>query len=74
MISVYRNKKRKLDDGRSKGKQRARVTKKSTDLKNFYRFQIREDKKNHLLELRQKFEQDKQRIAVLKANRKFKPF
>lgn len=30
--------------------------------------------KLELLELRQKFEEDKQRLAQLKANRRFKPY
>ncbi|XP_054288578.1 ribosomal RNA-processing protein 7 homolog A [Macrosteles quadrilineatus] len=43
-------------------------------LLNFYRFQIKESKMNHLMGLRQKFEEDKKKIALLKQTRKFKPF
>lgn len=43
-------------------------------LLNFYRYQLRESKMEHILELRKKFEKDKERIAQMKANRKFKPF
>ncbi|KAL1128848.1 hypothetical protein AAG570_013382, partial [Ranatra chinensis] len=43
-------------------------------LMNFYRFQIRESKMNHLMSLREKFEEDKKKIARMKQTRKFKPF
>ncbi|KAJ3125669.1 Ribosomal RNA-processing protein 7 A [Nowakowskiella sp. JEL0407] len=48
--------------------------KKKKELDDFYRFQMRETKRNQLADLRKKFEQDKKRIALLKANRKFKPY
>ena len=41
---------------------------------NFYRFQIREEKVKKLDVLRKKFEEDKEKIAAMKAQRKFKPF
>ncbi|XP_047119030.1 ribosomal RNA-processing protein 7 homolog A [Schistocerca piceifrons] len=44
------------------------------ELLNFYTFQIRESKMKHLAKLRQKFEEDKKRINVLKQSRRFKPF
>ncbi|XP_076310269.1 ribosomal RNA-processing protein 7 homolog A [Tachypleus tridentatus] len=47
------------------------------ELLNFYTFQIRQSKMEHLAELRKKFEEDKQRIALMKAarsSRKFKPY
>lgn len=47
---------------------------KRKELKNFYSFQIRESKKNHVVALRQKFEQDKRKIAQIKESRRFKPF
>jgi hypothetical protein len=40
---------------------------------NFYRFQQRDRRRTELLDLREKFEQDKRRLAELKAARKFKP-
>ncbi|XP_026681512.1 ribosomal RNA-processing protein 7 homolog A-like [Diaphorina citri] len=43
-------------------------------LLNFYTFQIKESKMNHLESLRKKFEEDKQKIDVLKKSRRFKPF
>ncbi|GMR53871.1 hypothetical protein PMAYCL1PPCAC_24066 [Pristionchus mayeri] len=39
----------------------------------FYNFQIKESKMKHLNELRAKFEEDKKRVAMAKAARKFKP-
>ena len=48
--------------------------KKPQELKNFYRNQIRESKREQLAELRERFEQDKQRVARLREQRKFKPF
>jgi len=41
---------------------------------NFYGFQLRESKMEHLTQLRQKFEEDKKRIATMKASRRFKPY
>lgn len=46
----------------------------STELKNFYSFQMREAKRDQLARLRSKFEADKKRVARLKAARKFKPY
>jgi ribosomal RNA-processing protein 7 len=39
----------------------------------FYRFQKREKSRDELLLLREQFELDKQKVAKLKAARKFKP-
>jgi hypothetical protein len=47
--------------------------KRKLELTNFYRFQQRERRRNDLVELRQKFEEDKKRLAELKALRKFTP-
>lgn len=48
--------------------------KKRKELKNFYTFQIRESKMKHIVSLRQKFEEDKRKIAQIKQSRRFKPF
>lgn len=48
--------------------------KKRKELKNFYTFQIRESKMKHIVSLRQKFEEDKKKIAQIKQSRRFKPF
>ncbi|XP_047143184.1 ribosomal RNA-processing protein 7 homolog A isoform X1 [Hydra vulgaris] len=44
------------------------------ELMNFYVFQQREIKRDQIAELRRKFEEDKKRIAMLRQQRKFKPF
>lgn len=54
------------------GKERKKRSKKV--LLNFYRHQIKETKMNHLINLREKFEEDKRKIAILRQTRKFKPF
>ena len=43
-------------------------------LQNFYGFQQKEQKQTALLRLREQFEEDKLKVARLKAQRKFKPF
>ncbi|GLT66695.1 hypothetical protein SLA2020_390480 [Shorea laevis] len=48
--------------------------KKHKELGDFYRFQKREAKRNELLMLQSKFEQDRKRIQQLRAARKFKPY
>ncbi|XP_064553618.1 ribosomal RNA-processing protein 7 homolog A [Drosophila montana] len=48
--------------------------KKTKELKNFYTFQIRESKMQSIVELRQKYEEDKQKIELLKKSRRFRPF
>ncbi|KAK7939357.1 hypothetical protein WMY93_002683 [Mugilogobius chulae] len=48
--------------------------KKKKELMNFYTWQHRNTQKEHIAELRKKFEEDKQRIALLRAQRKFKPY
>lgn len=47
---------------------------KRKELQNFYTFQIRESKMKHIVSLRQKFEEDKKKIAQIKQTRRFKPF
>jgi ribosomal RNA-processing protein 7 len=54
-------------------KKRTRGKKRQTELKHFYRFQIREEKRERLAELRQNFEQDKARVQRMKQQRKFRP-
>ncbi|KAK2185149.1 hypothetical protein NP493_245g02015, partial [Ridgeia piscesae] len=45
-----------------------------TELLNFYSFQMRETKREHITQLRQKFEEDKRRVADMRAARKFRPY
>ncbi|XP_034046864.1 ribosomal RNA-processing protein 7 homolog A [Thalassophryne amazonica] len=48
--------------------------KKRKELMNFYTWQHRNTQKEHIAQLRKKFEEDKQRIALLRAQRKFRPY
>ncbi|CED83612.1 rRNA processing protein RRP7 [Phaffia rhodozyma] len=48
--------------------------KKSKELKDFYRWQVREAKREDLAQLRSKFEADKEKIEKLKGSRRFKPY
>ncbi|XP_077474921.1 ribosomal RNA-processing protein 7 homolog A [Stigmatopora argus] len=50
------------------------MKKKRKELLNFYSWQHKNTQKEHIAELRKKFEEDKQRIALLRAQRKFKPY
>ncbi|KAF9103371.1 Ribosomal RNA-processing protein 7 [Mortierella sp. AM989] len=47
---------------------------KKKELQDFYRFQMREAKRDKLVDLRRKFEEDKIRIEALKVNRRFRPY
>jgi ribosomal RNA-processing protein 7 len=47
---------------------------KTTELKNFYAFQIKEEKMKQLEILRHKFDENKQKIQRMKEMRKFNPF
>ncbi|XP_075940231.1 ribosomal RNA-processing protein 7 homolog A [Anarhichas minor] len=48
--------------------------KKRKELLNFYTWQHRNTQKEHIADLRKKFEEDKQRIALLRAQRQFRPY
>ncbi|XP_060760164.1 ribosomal RNA-processing protein 7 homolog A [Neoarius graeffei] len=54
--------------------QKEQNKKKQKELLNFYTWQHRDSKREHIAELRRKFEEDKQRIALLRAQRKFRPY
>lgn len=63
-----------MEEKRGSGAPRERTKKNDKELTNFYRFQIREQKQKKLFDLRKKFEEDREKVAVMKAGRKFKPF
>lgn len=66
--------KRKERDPETSDVQRQKKKKKKPlELKNFYRHQIREAKREQLAKLRTQFEEDKARIAKMKEARKFRP-
>jgi ribosomal RNA-processing protein 7 len=62
--SVVSKLEKKLQDQRKKAK----------NLTNFYSFEHRETKKQQLMELRKKFEEDKLKMNSMRQNRKFKPY
>lgn len=47
---------------------------KAKNLTSFYTFEMRESKKQQLVELRKKYEEDKLKMYSMKQNRKFKPY
>lgn len=61
-------------NGRKKVAMRSRKKRNERELQNFYRHQIKEEKREKLILLRKKFEDDKAKIAEMKLQRKFKPF
>merc|ERR1712194_169082 len=67
---VSKNQKRVLKEGGTGGGKRKRGKKK--ELTDFYVWQTRETKRQRIADLRESFEDDKKRIAKLKAARKFK--
>jgi len=60
-------------DPTHRGKGRLKKKKKDV-LGDFYSFQSRETKRDRLVKLREQFEDDKNRIAKMKVERKFKPY
>ncbi|XP_067876065.1 ribosomal RNA-processing protein 7 homolog A [Heterodontus francisci] len=54
--------------------QREKRKRAQKELLNFYSWQHRETKREHIAQLRKKFEEDKQKIALMRAERKFKPY
>jgi len=57
-----------------KAKLKNKKRNKEKELLHFYAYQVRESKKEYVAQLRQKFEEDKQKIALMKSARKFKPY
>lgn len=73
-IKVTRaNKRLKRTDDDSAAAAKPEKKKKTTELHDFYHFQKHERKREHLHKLRQRFEEDKVRIAAMKAQRRFRP-
>ena len=75
MVKPRKKRKRVEATSSRRGSGGPRTRKKKTyELKNFYSHQKREEKREKLYELRQKFEEDKEKVAAMKEARKFKPF
>ena len=72
--NTHRSKKKRVEEKRGSGAPRERVKKNEKELANFYKFQIREEKQKKLFDLRKRFDEDKEKVALMKSGRKFKPF
>jgi ribosomal RNA-processing protein 7 len=71
--------KRELEEGggRKKGTKRVRKKKKASgasELPDFYRFQMKESRKQSLQDLRKRFEQDLAKVQKMKEERQYRPF
>jgi len=67
-----KSKQEKLEEIQAKvGKKKK---KKNREIAHFYSFIERQNKMDHLVQLRKKFEEDKKRIAQMREARKFKPY
>jgi len=64
---------RRIEEEQNEMKMKAAKKRKKGQLLNFYQFQIRESKKQKIVELREKFEADKKKVERMKQDRKFKP-
>eukprot|EP00041_Stephanoeca_diplocostata_P007382 m.104433 g.104433 ORF g.104433 m.104433 type:complete len:283 (+) comp16847_c0_seq1:362-1210(+) len=63
--------------GKTASEDNAATTKKRTkerQLQNFYRFQLKESRKEEIADLRRRFDQDKEKVKALRSKRKFKPY
>ncbi|KAF8524583.1 ribosomal RNA-processing protein 7-domain-containing protein [Hysterangium stoloniferum] len=64
-----------INDGRGAKPGRRNKTKaKPHEKDNFYKFQVHEQKRNELVDLKAAFEKDKEKIAELRASRRFNPY
>lgn len=58
----------------SRIEQKEHVKKGRKELKDFYRFQMKDSKVKQLANLRKRFEDDKKKVEILRNSRRFKPF
>ncbi|XP_067830830.1 ribosomal RNA-processing protein 7 homolog A [Heptranchias perlo] len=64
----------RTEAGNLRAIQREKRKRAQKELLNFYSWQHRDSKREHIAQLRKKFEEDKQKIALMRAERKFKPY
>lgn len=62
------------NNNNERARARAKAGAKNKELLNFYKFQKKEKKEDLIQSLREKFEEDKKRVATMRAERKFKPY
>jgi len=65
---------RKPNNNNPNAKAKAKAAGKKKELLNFYKFQKKEKKEDLIQNLRDKFEEDKKRVALMRSERKFKPY
>jgi len=58
----------------AKSRAKAKAIGQKKELLNFYKFQKKEKKEDLIQNLREKFEEDKKRVSLMRAERKFKPY
>ncbi|KAK8797213.1 hypothetical protein WA158_004423 [Blastocystis sp. Blastoise] len=71
--TIVRKKRSIYDDNEDEPPRVFKKPKTKGTLQNFYRFQIRENKRDQLMKLREQFENDKEKINKMKNSRKFNP-
>ncbi|EFA01121.1 ribosomal RNA-processing protein 7 homolog A [Tribolium castaneum] len=54
--------------------QKNKIKSKKKELKNFYTFQLKEQKMNNIIALRKSFQESKEKVNLMKKMRNFKPF
>lgn len=65
---------RRKGNKRSRKRKEGNVVSGSSELKDFYRFQMRESRKKNIEELRQKFEEDLKAVQKMKDQKRYRPF
>jgi ribosomal RNA-processing protein 7 len=63
----------KRGNGSTRSRKDKKAKNKDRELKNFYRFQIKEQKRQELVDLRKKFDLDREKIAEMKTKKAFNP-
>lgn len=66
--------KKRGNNNSDKARAKSKAAAKNKELLNFYKFQKTEKKEDLIQNLREKFEEDKKRVASMRAERKFKPY
>lgn len=64
----------KIDSLTKKSEIKEQSKMKVKEKKDFYRFQVRENKKNEMNELLKKFREDQEKIKILKEKKRFRPY
>jgi len=65
---------KRTEETEKRGHEHIRSRKKKNELKDFYTFQYREEKRKNIADLQAKFEEDKKKVKEMKIARKFRPY